>query len=101
VHLLHPIFGLGKDENAGKSPYQIAVTHAKKQEVSVYDATLVERKKTRDAITTARTEDEERSTQRAESWMKRQNSRKEALQDRIEHGKALSDSTGGQWSEKK
>ena len=102
VHLLHPIFGLGKDENAGKSPYQIAVSQAKKQEeISMYDATLIERKKTRDAIATARYDEEESSTQRAESWMKRQNSRKEAVQDRIQSGRALSDSTGGQWSEKK
>jgi hypothetical protein len=102
VHLLHPIFGLGKDENAGKSPYQIAVSQAKKQEeISMYDATLIERKKTRDAIATARNDEEKSSTQRAESWMKRQNSRKEAVQDRIQSGRALSDSTGGQWSEKK
>ena len=67
----------------------------------MYDATLIERKKTRDAIATARTEDTESSTQRAESWMKRQNSRKEALHEKIVNGRALSDSTGGQWSEKK
>ena len=28
VHLLHPIFGLGRDEHAGKSPYQIAAYEA-------------------------------------------------------------------------
>ena len=34
---------------------------------------------------------------RAEFWGKRQTHRRQVLQDRIEHGKALSNSTGGHW----
>jgi hypothetical protein len=38
VHLLHPIFGLGRDEHAGKSPYQIAASEARRREGSTADA---------------------------------------------------------------
>jgi len=40
VHLLHPIFNLGKTENAGKSPYQIAMSNAaQQQQTEMIDAT--------------------------------------------------------------
>ena len=32
VHLLHPIFNVGRDEYAGKSPYQIEISKAEKEE---------------------------------------------------------------------
>ena len=35
---------------------------------------------------------------RAEVWGKRQTQRREWVQERIERGRALSDSTGGHWS---
>jgi len=39
-----------------------------------------------------------RAMHRAEFWGRRQTHRRQVLQDRIEHGKALSNSTGGHWS---
>lgn len=49
-------------------------------------------------------EDEEttkiRGMNRAVAWEKRQTQRREWVHDRIEKGKALSDSTGGHWDEK-
>ena len=42
----------------------------------------------------------DRAMHRAEAWGKRQTTRREAVQERIERGRALSDSTGGHWSDK-
>lgn len=130
VHLLHPIFGLGKDENAGKSPYQIATSRAtqQQQEESIATSDDVDggsamdrrtrslrrkdsvrrRLESGGSLTNSHSNtwphdertDEERAMHRAEAWEKRQTTRREALQDRIEHGRALSDSTGGHWSDK-
>jgi hypothetical protein len=143
VHLLHPIFGLGRDENAGKSPYQIAVSDARRREGSTADASSIpatgagdadedgsSSRRTRslrrkdsvkrrlesggslsDAHSNTWPHDErsgeateeilrDRSMHRAEAWGKRQTSRRQAVQERIERGRALSDSTGGHWSDR-
>mmetsp|Transcript_10502 Transcript_10502/g.18505 ORF Transcript_10502/g.18505 Transcript_10502/m.18505 type:complete len:80 (-) Transcript_10502:172-411(-) len=42
----------------------------------------------------------DKAMNRAEVWGRRQTDRRKVVQDRIERGKALSDSTGGQWSGK-
>jgi len=140
VHVLHPIFNLGRNENAGKSPYQIMTTNAKQQPDDLSDATTTNTVATHngedelDAAhhrsrsirrqesmrrrlesggslsdahsntwpTTTEEESEDvqkgRAMHRAEFWGKQQTHRRQALQDRIEHGKALSNSTGGHWS---
>jgi hypothetical protein len=140
VHLLHPIFGLGRDDNAGKSAYQIAVSEAQRRERSTIDASISsttcdddesgESRRTRsirrkdsvkrrlesggslsDAHSNTWPHDDrydeeteemqrDRAMHRAEAWGKRQTTRRQAVQDRIERGRALSDSTGGHWSDK-
>jgi hypothetical protein len=143
VHLLHPIFGLGRDEHAGKSPYQIAVSEARRREGSTADAPssipatavgvdedgstsrrtrLLRRKDSvkrrlesggslSDAHSNTWPHDDksgeeteeilrDRAIHRAEAWGKRQTTRRQAVQERIERGRALSDSTGGHWSDK-
>jgi hypothetical protein len=136
VHLLHPIFGLGRDEHAGKSPYQIAASEARRREGSTADASSsipatdggvdedgsasrrtrsLRRKDSvkrrpdahsntwpHDDRSGEETEEilKDRAMHRAEAWGKRQTTRREAVQERIERGRALSDSTGGHWSDK-
>lgn len=41
----------------------------------------------------------DKAMHRAQVWGRRQTQRRRVLQDRIERGKALSDSTGGHWSD--
>lgn len=138
VHVLHPIFNLGRNENAGKSPYQITTSNAKQQPSDLTDTTTnsvtTNDEDELDAVhhrnrsirrqasmkhrlesggslsdahsntwpTTNAEESEEiqkgRAMHRAEFWGKRQTHRRQTVQDRIEHGKALSNSTGGHWS---
>jgi hypothetical protein len=134
--LLHPIFGLGRDEHAGKSPYQIAASEARRREGSTADASSsipatdggvdedgsasrrtrsLRRKDSvkrrpdahsntwpHDDRSGEETEEilKDRAMHRAEAWGKRQTTRREAVQERIERGRALSDSTGGHWSDK-
>jgi len=133
VHLLHPIFNVGRDEHAGKSPYQIAVSKAQHGEKSDTTKSAIEedeldaahhrtRSLRRKASMKRRLEtghslsdthgntwphreaedtvemQKDRAMHRAEVWGRRQTQRRLALQDRIEKGKALSDSTGGHWS---
>lgn len=140
VHLLHPIFGLGRDDNAGKSPYQIAVSEARRHKESDIDSSIsatayegedgsasrrtrsLRRKDSvkrrlegggslsnahsntwpHDHLSEEETEEimRDRALHRAEAWGKRQTTRRQAVQDRIERGRALSDSTGGHWSDK-
>lgn len=140
VHILHPIFNLGRDENAGKSPYQIVTASATQQpdeateitthsvatnDVDELDAahhrnrsirrqkSIKRRLESGSSLSDAHsntwpseeeeTEDiqKDKAMHRAELWGKRQTHRRQALQDRIEHGKALSNSTGGHWSDEK
>lgn len=139
VHLLHPIFDIGRNEHAGKSPYQIATDKAQEQGGEGDHATTTNFENTgedeldaahhrtrslrRKASMKHRLEsgqslsdthgntwphndgmDETEETQRdkavhrAEAWGRRQTRRREVIQERIERGNALSDSTGGHWS---
>lgn len=168
VHLLHPIFQLGRDENAGKSPYQIALSNANRrqkeegeQEGGVTmeessekpsaaaintsnDTAQIEREDELDVahhrarslsrsasikrrlefghslsdthgntwpydhehdLQSSKSEEQQweqikknEAMHRAEVWGKRQTQRREWVQERIERGRALSDSTGGHWS---
>lgn len=138
VHVLHPIFNLGRNENAGKSPYQILTTTAKDEDIRDPTTSITASTKTNgeDELDAAHhrnrsirrqasmkrrlesggslsdahsntwpsTNEEEpediqkgRAMHRAEFWGKRQTHRRQVVQDRIEHGKALSNSTGGNW----
>lgn len=143
VHLLHPIFKLGRDENAGKSPYQIAMSKGDQQQPSeMTDATnsisggdddgdgldaanhrtrSIRRKASmklrletghslsdthsntwpHDATVETDEMQKDKATHRAQVWGRRQTDRRKVVQDRIETGKPLSDSTGGHWSEDK
>jgi len=128
VHLLHPIFGLGRDEHAGKSPYQIAITKSEEKErehVIMNDELDAANHRTRsiqrkDSLkrrlesghslsdthsnTWPESDTEEvqkdKASHRAAAWNARQTNRRNTLKDRIEHGKALSNSTGGNWDER-
>jgi hypothetical protein len=42
----------------------------------------------------------QKGVNRAEAWERRQTQRREWVHDKIERGRALSDSTGGHWDEK-
>ena len=139
VHMLHPIFNVGRDENAGKSPYQIAMAKATQQnEEMIIDATTPtatyngedeldaahhrSRSLRRKASMKRRLEtghslsdthgntwptefedsevmQKDKAMHRAEVWGRRQTNRRKTLRDRIEKGHALSDSTGGHWTE--
>lgn len=138
VHLLHPVFQAGRDEHAGKSPYQIATIKAAENDTTTNPnsvtnndieedeldaahhrtrslqrkASMKERLETGQSLSGTHgntwphndemddTEEmvKDKSMHRAEVWGRRQTNRKKVVQDRIERGKALSDSTGGQWS---
>ena len=127
MHLLHPIFGLGRDEHAGKSPYQIAKSKSeeKEREPMLTDELDVIHHRTRSVQrknslkrrletghslsdthnnTWPESETEElqkdKASHRAAAWETRQTNRRNTLKDRIEHGKALSNSTGGNWDER-
>ena len=139
VHVLHPIFNLGRNENAGKSPYQIMTSTAQKHPEELCDvikddaapkntcedeldaahhrnrsirrqASMKRRLESGGSLSNAhsntwplaREEESEdikknKAINRAEFWGKRQTHRRQVLHDRIEHGKALSNSTGGHW----
>ncbi|KAL7525835.1 hypothetical protein ACHAXR_002870 [Thalassiosira sp. AJA248-18] len=78
VHMLHPIFNLGRDENAGKSPYQIAMSKAPKQ----------------DEIDVTNTADNDfDATHRRARTLRR----KASMKRRIETGHSLSDTHGNTW----
>lgn len=138
VHLLHPIFDVGRNEHAGKSPYQIAVAEDRKAQdgegaATAFDAadavgdgmdadrrrarslrrraSIKHRLESGQSLSDAhgstwphdpRNDSDEarrdRATHRAEVWGRRQTERRNAVRDRIEHGTALSDATGGRWS---
>jgi len=149
VHLLHPIFKLGREEHAGQSPYQVIVSKAQQPEEMIDSTTTKEKIDSVDSTSTKNVnnfEDEldaahhrdrslrrraslkhrfesgqslsdthsntwpynkveeneemqkDRAMNRAEVWGRRQTERRHVVQDRIERGKALSDSTGGHWS---
>ena len=138
VHLLHPIFNVGRDEYAGKSAYQIAAIKAQKQDeggatpnsVNSEDdeldaahhrarslqakASMKRRLETGHSLSdthgntwpydnSEKTEEmqKDRAMHTAEVWGQRQTDRKKVLQDRIEMGNALSNSTGGHWGDGK
>ena len=124
MHLLHPIFNLGRDEHAGKSPYQIAMSKAEQEEqnadsdeldvVSHRTRSLKRKDSSKRRLESGHslseshgntwpTETDEiekdKAFHRARSWDKRQANRRNTLKERIEHGNALSNSTGGHWGE--
>lgn len=134
VHMLHPIFSLGKTENAGKSPYQIGMLDAGKAHDEVNattgnseedeldaahhrtrslsrKASMKRRLETGQSLSdthgntwpSAEEDTEEmqkdKSMHRADLWDQRQTNRRNTVRDRIVGGKALSNSTGGHWSE--
>lgn len=135
VHMLHPIFSLGRDENAGKSPYQIGMAKARKAQEEINATTKINTEedeldaahhRTRSLLRKASmkrrletghslsdthgntwpsteevTEEmqKDKSIRRSELWDQRQANRRKTIRDRIVGGKALSDSTGGHWSE--
>mmetsp|Transcript_12733 Transcript_12733/g.27498 ORF Transcript_12733/g.27498 Transcript_12733/m.27498 type:complete len:269 (+) Transcript_12733:153-959(+) len=84
VHLLHPIFDVGRDEHAGKSPYQIAMTKGHNQRHGGNDATT-------NTVNTV--EDElDAAHHRARSLC-----RKASMKHRLENGQSLSDTHGNTW----
>ena len=132
--LLLPIFSLGRDETAGKSPYQIAQMKAEQlEEEQMIDTnstttdndeldaahhrtrsvqrklSIKRRLETGHSLSDTHnntwpeveTEEmqKEKQMHRAESWGKRQSNRKNTLKERIGRGKALSNSTGGNWGD--
>ncbi|KAL9187080.1 hypothetical protein ACHAXT_010800 [Thalassiosira profunda] len=133
VHLLHPIFNIGRNEHAGKSPYQIAISTAEEQDIDATTKSFVNeddldadhhrsRSLRRKASMKRRLESghslsdthgntwpteveetdeakKDKAVHRAELWGRRQTNRRKTVRDRIEHGKALSNATGGHWSE--
>mmetsp|Transcript_32213 Transcript_32213/g.73043 ORF Transcript_32213/g.73043 Transcript_32213/m.73043 type:complete len:240 (+) Transcript_32213:238-957(+) len=121
AHLLHPVFELGRHEHSGMSPYQIAISKANEQNGIDEDeldekhhrsrslnrkASMKSRLETGHSLTgshsnswpEAESEEEARAT-RVQKWNRRQTKRRHVLQERITNGKALSNSTNGNWSE--
>ncbi len=84
VHLLHPIFNVGRDEYAGKSPYQIAMAKAA---ASQQDQQQQQNEHT-ESILTAAIEQDELDIQHHKQRTLR---RKASIQRRIESGHSLSD----------
>ncbi len=83
VHLLHPIFQVGRDEHAGKSPYQIAMANAQKQQL------------TGDAKSEQRAEDVDELD--ANHHRIRSLRRSQSIKRRLESGQSLSDTHGNTW----
>lgn len=138
VHLLHPVFQVGRDEHAGQSPYQIAIAKATEQEgklaatdtqqsqtnedeldVAHHRARSLRRKGSmkrrlesghslsdthgntwpyseEDALEETK---KKKAMNRADAWDRRQTQRRDWVHEKIERGKALSNSTGGHWKE--
>ncbi|EED86563.1 predicted protein [Thalassiosira pseudonana CCMP1335] len=138
VHLLHPVFQVGRDEHAGQSPYQIAIAKAKELEgklaatdtqqsqtnedeldVAHHRARSLRRKGSmkrrlesghslsdthgntwpyseEDALEETK---KKKAMNRADAWDRRQTQRRDWVHEKIERGKALSNSTGGHWKE--
>ncbi|KAL7463868.1 hypothetical protein ACHAXS_004219 [Conticribra weissflogii] len=83
VHLLHPIFQVGRDEHAGKSPYQIAMANAQKQQL------------TGDSSSEQRTKDVDELD--ADHHRIRSLRRSQSIKRRLESGQSLSDTHGNTW----
>lgn len=76
--MLHPIFNLGRDENAGKSPYQIAMSKAQQQHNT--------------ATTDSAADDLDAAHHHTRSLR-----RKASMKRRLETGHSLSDTHGNTW----
>ena len=136
VHNLHPIFNVGRNEYAGKSPYQIAISKdqqlQKEEDMNIATTQYGEddeldaahhrtRSLHRKASMKRRLESghslgdthsntwpdnseeeredvqRDRAMHRAEVWNKRQSDRRNTVRDRIEKGRALSDTHSNTW----
>jgi hypothetical protein len=78
VHLLHPIFQIGRDEHAGQSPYQVALNKAQ----------------TRSSTQTQTTEEDELD---AAHHRARSLHRRASIKERLESGHSLSSTHGNTW----
>lgn len=78
VHLLHPIFQIGRDEHAGQSPYQIALKKAR----------------TDSSTQTQITEEDELD---AAHHRARSLHRRASIKERLESGHSLSSTHGNTW----
>lgn len=86
VHLLHPIFNVGRDEHAGKSPYQIAASKAQQQQ---------QQEMTTGATTSATGGKEDELD--AAHHRNRSLRRKASMKRRLESGQSLSDTHSNTW----
>ena len=107
VHLLHPIFNIGRDEYAGKSPYQVAMSKAaqKGQQNSSSDGTETQQRQQQqhegdgttimneNSIAAAIEADELDITHHRKRTLRRQAS----IKRRLEHGHSLSDTHSNTW----
>ena len=106
VHLLHPIFNIGRDEYAGKSPYQVAMSKAaqKGQQQKSSDGTETQQQQQQhdddgatimneDSIVAAIEADELDITHHRKRTLRRQAS----IKRRLEHGHSLSDTHSNTW----
>ena len=85
MHMLHPIFSLGRDETAGKSPYQIAQMKAEQlEEEQMIDTN------------SATTDNDELD---AAHHRTRSIQRKLSIKRRLETGHSLSDTHNNTWPE--
>lgn len=91
VHLLHPIFNVGRDEYAGKSPYQIAISKAQKQQQQRDQERDGENSRIRAAI--------EQDELDIIHHSQRALHRKESMKRRLESGHSLSDTHSNTWPE--
>jgi hypothetical protein len=92
VHLLHPIFNVGKEEYAGKSPYQIVISKAaassSSQEQSEERSRLAADDDETESLLTAAINQDELDIQHHKQRTLR---RKASIQRRLESGYSLSD----------
>lgn len=102
VHLLHPIFNIGRDEYAGKSPYQVALSKAaQKGQQSSSNGTETQQQRDDNATTiinensiaAAIEADELDITHHRKRTLRRQAS----IKRRLEHGHSLSDTHSNTW----
>jgi hypothetical protein len=101
VHLLHPIFNIGRDEYAGKSPYQVVMSKAaQKGQQSSSDGT--ETQQQHDDATTIMNENSIAAAIEADELdithhRKRTLRRQASIKRRLEHGHSLSDTHSNTW----
>jgi len=93
VHLLHPIFAVGKDETAGKSQYQIALAKSQQRQQQLSNTDDINNATTNSATINIEDEDELDAAHHRTRSLRR----KASMKHRLETGHSLSGTHSNTW----